>query len=174
MKKLITTLVALGLATLALYVFGPLRLNLPGLAAQARLQGHSFKVEIEGVDAGQFKSVSGLKVEAEVVEVLDPAAGTTRKRPGRVKYGDITLKRGVTGESKGLYNWFQDTVAAPENVQRKNMSIILFDPVGKELARYNLFECFPRSWEGPAQVTESSALAIEKIEIAIEKVERAR
>lgn len=173
-KKLITTLVAFGLAAFAVYLLGPLQVELPTLGAQARVAGHHIKVEIEGVAEQSFSSVDGLSGEIEVIEFTDGATGETRKRPGRVKYGDITLKRGVTADRKEMYQWFQDTAQIPAKTQRKNMSIILYDAAGKETARYNLFECFPKSWHGPMQVTEMSALAIEKIEIAIEKVERAR
>jgi phage tail-like protein len=173
-KKLITTLIAFGLAAFTVYLLGPLQLELPRLGAQGRLSGHFIKVEIEGIPEQTFSGVDGLSAEIEVIEFTDGATRETRKRPGRVKYGDITLKRGVTADRKEMYQWFQDTAQVPEKTQRKSMSIVLFDAAGKETARYNLFECFPKSWHGPMQVTETSALAIEKIEIAIEKVERAR
>ena len=40
------------------------------------------------------------------------------------------------------------------------------------MARYNFFEGWPCKWYVPDMNSDSSAMAIEKMEIAVEKVER--
>jgi phage tail-like protein len=70
--------------------------------------GHfNFMVEISGVEAGYFKGVDGLSAEIEVIEYQDGDDLFLRKRPGRAKFGDVTLKKGfiVTQE---LQMWWCD------------------------------------------------------------------
>ena len=43
---------------------------------------YNFRVEIDGIDAGQFTSVDGLSIEQEVVEYQNGSDPLTRKRPG--------------------------------------------------------------------------------------------
>jgi len=52
--------------------------------------------------------------------------------------------------------------------------VIILDQDGTtEVARYNFFEAWPCKWNVPDMDSDSSAMAIEKIELAVEKVERA-
>ncbi|MBW1879663.1 MAG: phage tail protein [Deltaproteobacteria bacterium] len=43
-----------------------------------------------------------------------------------------------------------------------------------EVARYNFYEGWPCKWYVPDMDSDSSGMAIEKIELAIEKMERAK
>lgn len=70
-----------------------------------------------------------------------------RKRPGRVRYDDVTLTKGyiVTNE---LWDWWR--AVQEGRVERRTMSIILHDNAGDEIRRWNLFDCWPRRWQtGP-------------------------
>lgn len=58
------------------------------------LVGFYFMLDLEGVATGYFAEIAGLGSETEVID-----HGTyeiTQKIPGRLKWGDLTLKRGVT------------------------------------------------------------------------------
>jgi len=169
MKKLLAVVAALVIAAGVALVFG--RLEWTPLAVEAqRGPVYAFKVEIDGVTAGAFRSVDGLAAEIEVIEFVDGGDLRVRKRPGRVKYGDITLKRGYIANSQ-LFDWVKQIERG--ELAQKIMTISLMD--GERVVEaWDCFECFPKSWSGPSQVGEGAALAIEKIEVAIEKVERAR
>ena len=60
-------------------------------------------------------------------------------------------------------------------IDRRSGSVIILDQDGRyiEVARYNFYEAFPCKWNVPDMDSDSSAMAIEKIELAVEKVERA-
>ena len=59
-------------------------------------------------------------------------------------------------------------------IDRRSGSVIILDQDGvTEVARYNFYEAFPCKWNVPDMDSDSSAMAIEKIELAVEKVERA-
>ena len=60
----------------------------------------NFRVEIDGIGESQFSEVSIPEAEITVVEYREGAdkSSATRKLPGRVRYGNLVLKRGVTGD----------------------------------------------------------------------------
>ena len=59
-------------------------------------------------------------------------------------------------------------------IDRRAGSVIILDQDGQsEVARYNFYEGWPCKWNAPEMDSDSSSMAIEKIELAIEKVERA-
>ena len=71
----------------------------------------NFLVEIDGIAPAAFKSVSGLSAEVEVIEYRSGADTLTssRKLPGRVRYSNVTLTRGITS-SRDLWDWWRTVV----------------------------------------------------------------
>jgi phage tail-like protein len=131
---------------------------------------YNFRVEIEGVDAGQFASVEGLQVEIEVVEYQSGDDIILRKRPGGARYTNIVLKKGYTANTV-LNDWISQANAG--DYSRKSVSIILNDNAGGEIKRWNLFEAFPARWTiTPLDGMGDEAL-YEEIEIAYEWFEEA-
>ena len=133
---------------------------------------YHFRVEIEGVDAGQFTEVDGLRIEQEVIEYQNGDDPLTRKRPGRVTYGEITLKKEYTSESI-LNDWIEMARTSNADYTRKNMSIVLFDQNDQEIKRWNLFECFPKSWKISSLDGKGNDVLTEEIVIVIERFEEA-
>ena len=130
----------------------------------------NFRVEIEGVDAGQFRSVSGLSCETEVIEYRD---GNDPYRihliPGPTRCGPIVLEYGA-GLNPGLWDWYSSVIEG--NPVRKDGSVILLADDGAEVARWNFYRAFPVRWEGPSlDSTDTKGLAVEKIELAVERFE---
>ena len=131
---------------------------------------YNFKVDINGVTAGYFKGVDGINAELEVIEFQDGDDLTLRKRPGRAKFGDVTLKKGyiVTAD---LQEWWNQAKAG--QYVRRDISITLNDNAGGELRRWNLYDCWPKSWKinaldgkGNDVVTEEITFGVESLEIA--------
>ena len=137
----------------------------------------NFLLEIEGItgDAavvvGGFKSVSGMDSETEIIEFKQGNDIRVRKKPGRTTYSNIVLERGYTA-TDDLWQWRKNIEDG--KIDRRAGSVIILDQDGQsEVARYNFFEGWPCKWNVPEMDSDSSAMAIEKIEIAVEKVERA-
>jgi len=105
----------------------------------------NFKIEIGGVTEGHFTEVTGLG--ARVTPISYREAGNSQVVhyvPGRVDYGAITLRYGVT-RSRELFEWFKTGVVG--HVQRKNVSIVLFDADGTtEVMRWNLVNAWATEW----------------------------
>ncbi len=87
----------------------PLALSLPGrpttVAAEEKrtYTGGRFLLELNGVAAGIVPALSGGYPYAEVIE-FDSGDGLRKKRPGRTKYGNITL-RAHAGMGEPLWSW---------------------------------------------------------------------
>lgn len=129
-----------------------------------------FVVEIDGVQAAAFAEASGLESETAVVEYRTGADRTTRKVPGLTKYANVVLKRGVT-RNRDLWDWRKTVVDG--NAQRRNGSIVLLEADGTEVVRWNFFEGWPCKWAGPSLNARANDVAIETLEIAVERLELA-
>lgn len=105
---------------------------------------YNFMVEISGVNAGYFKGVDGINSEIEVIEFQDGDDLFLRKRPGRAKFGDVTLKKGyiVTAD---LQDWWR--ACRDGQYDRRDISIVLNDNAGNEIRRWNLYGCWPKAWK---------------------------
>ena len=126
--------------------------------------GAHFFVEIDGVDQGGFTDCTGLQVEVEVTDFQEGGNnGFIHKLPGRAKYTNVVLKYGVT-DSTDLWDWFEDV--SQGNVERKDVSVVLYDDEQNEIRRWNLREAFPSKWIGPAFNGDKQAVAIETLELA--------
>jgi len=143
---------------------------MPARRTHDHIGSYNFKVEIEGVTTGAFKAVDGLDSETEVIEYQDGDDLTLRKRPGRTKYANIVLKRGYVNSTE-FWDWRKKVVQG--KVERKSGSVILLDDAGEEVMRYNFFEAWPCSWRGFSLDGKGSDNAVEEVELAVEKVERA-
>lgn len=106
----------------------------------------------------------------EVIEYRQGNSFNTLKLPGRVKFSNITLRRGVTQDNE-LYNWWKQT--RDGNLQRRSGSVILLDETRQEVKRWNFFEAWPVRYKFPDLNAEGNQEAIEVIELAVESIELA-
>ena len=138
---------------------------------------YHFLLEIQGIIGdtkviiGGFKSVSGMDSETEVIEFKQGNDMVVRKKPGRTTYANIVLERGYTA-TDDLWQWRKNIEQG--KIDRRAGSIIILDQDGEtEIGRYNFYEGWPCKWYVPDMDADSSAMAIEKVEIAVELIERA-
>ena len=128
----------------------------------------NFMLEIDGVVQGGFQEITGIEASVEVIEYRDGSHKELRKRPGRVKYGDLTLKRGQV-QDKSLYMWFKEVVDGKTN--RKSGAVIIPGRDGAENVRYNFFEAFPIKWKAPDLNSKSDTFQVEEVTLTCEKIE---
>ncbi|MEY3013413.1 MAG: hypothetical protein RIT45_2148 [Pseudomonadota bacterium] len=142
---------------------------MPNRRAFDHIGNFNFKVEVEGVTTGAFRNVEGLDSETEIVEYQDGDDLILRKRPGRTKYSNVTLKRGYINNTE-LWEWRKAVIEG--KVQRKSGSIILCADDGTEVMRYNFFEAWPTKWKGFTLDGKGTDVNVEELELAVEKIER--
>ena len=131
----------------------------------------TFLVEIDGVTQAGFSDCSGFSASSDPIEYREGGfTNTVHKLPGLIKYTNITLKWGLT-DSRELYDWFRDIVNG--RIVRKNGSIVVLDLEGQEKVRWNFFSGWPTKYDAPDLTAKGNDVAIETLEIAVEKLERA-
>lgn len=136
--------------------------------------GHSFGLEVDGVQIEQIQEVSGLKMEQDVIELKQNAAkdGTyiIKKLPGRFKAGEVTFTRGLTKDNS-FEKWIKDSRIGKMGDARKGGHIIVFDYEGKALKRYTLTNCWPKSLEISSMKAGDTSVLTEKLVVTYESLE---
>jgi len=124
-----------------------------------------FQVEIEGILKAGMTDISGLKIETAVKPM--PEGGMNNGMHQIIEgtsYSDITMKRGLC--SLDLYAWY--FAVTQGKVLRLNVTIFLLGDTGEPVMLWNLFDAFPKTWEGPVFSASSSQVATETITLAHE------
>jgi len=131
----------------------------------------NFLLEIQGVTAAGFSECTGLNAETNVIEYREGSDDIfPRKLPGLSKFGNVTLKTGLTTDTS-LFTWHKSVMDG--NITRQNVSIVVLDESRKEQARYNLVSAWPSKYTAPDLKANANEIAIEAIEIAHEGMVRA-
>ncbi len=143
--------------------------NLRGITAvtHAKIAGQAFRfyVEITGILVAEFTECSGLSMEREVKEYSEGGTNDfVYKLPGRTKYSNITLRRGIT-YSRDLWDWYVAGLYDGK-VKRINISIILGNSDLKKVKQWDVYDAFPIKWSGADLSTETLQVALESLEIA--------
>lgn len=131
----------------------------------------AFYVEIGGITEATFTQCSGLEVQVEVQEYQEGGCNEyVHKLPGRIKYGDLTLKYG-TATSDQLWQWYLQVCQG--QIRRQNLSVIVYDQAGEAVCRWNFKEAYPIKWTGPEFSAAEGRAAIDTLVIAHNGFEKA-
>jgi phage tail-like protein len=123
-----------------------------------------FYLEVDGRTEAVFTEVSGLQVEVAVHEQEEGGNnGFVHRLPGRVKVGNITLKRGMTRSNEFL-KWCMEI--ASEQITRRNVTVVMYDAARKPMMRWNFLKAYPVKWVGPQFTATSTEAALETVELA--------
>lgn len=133
-----------------------------------------FGVEFQGQVVGAFRECTGLGSENEVVEYK--ASGqkgdfVIKKLPGRLKWNNITLKRGVT-DSMDAWKWRKLVEQGKISDARKNGTITMYNQQGDAIAKWNFTNAWPSKISGPEANAGNNEVAIEELELTHEGYER--
>jgi len=134
----------------------------------------NFLVEIDGVTTETgFSEVSGLSMETDAVEYRtgDEKENHVRKLTGLNKYGNITFKRGFTKDAKALWNWRKQVIDG--KTQRAAGTITLLNEAREIALKWEFRDAWPRKLDGPTFNAKNNEVAIETLEIVVEKLQMA-
>ncbi|MCK6561674.1 phage tail protein [candidate division KSB1 bacterium] len=129
-----------------------------------------FRLEIDGIDQAGFSEASGFDITVDPIDYREGADPThVRKLPGLTKFGNVTLKWGVT-DSMALHDWHRQIVNG--DIQRKNLAIVVQGEDGSDKARWNIVEGWPTKYTPTTLNAKGNEVAIETLEICNEGVIR--
>ncbi len=145
---------------------------MPVRTHDADFQGSFFALQVDKVDIAYFTACSGLGLEYDVVNFKQGNGSkvVASKRPGKPKYSEVVLKRGFTS-NKTLYDWFDEVVKGASAVPYKTASIIIYDREAKEVARFNLEQCWPNKLSVSDLKSGSDEVMVEEITIQHEFID---
>lgn len=138
------------------------------------LLGFNFAIDVGGQVKGYFTEVSGIGSENEIVEqkvVNEKGVEVVLKIPGRLKWGDVTLKRGITS-NLDLWDWRKMVEDGKVKDARRNGSIVMLDRELKEAARWNFVNAWPSKISGPAPKADGNEIGVEEMTLVHEFIER--
>lgn len=136
-------------------------------------RGFNFRVEIDNVTVAFFSEVSGLSFNTEMVEYREGSDKGlhNRKLTGLRKFSNLMLKRGFT-QQRELWDWYMSVLNGI--TQRRGGAIVLCDEDHADQIRWEFQNGWICKWEGPAMKANANEVAIESIEICVERVELVR
>jgi phage tail-like protein len=131
---------------------------------------YNFRVEIDGTSVAGFRECSGLSFTTDPVEYREgtDVALSPRKLIGLRKFANIQFRRGFT-KDESLWSWYKNVLNGADD--RRNGSIVLQDEQHTDVLRWEFEQGWITRWEGPTFNATSNDVAIETIEIAVERVE---
>ena len=142
------------------------------MARNDPLRNFRFRLEIDGLNTAGFSEV---QIGATETAVIDYREGTdpthVRKLSGLTKYGNITLKNGVTS-SLELANWHQQVATGQLANARKTVAIVVQDEAGSDRARFVVSDAWPVKYDPSDLNAKGNEVFVELLELANEGIER--
>ena len=133
-----------------------------------------FKVEIDGIKIASFAEAT---IPDTTTDSVDYREGMDlphqRKLSGLTKYGNITLKKGLT-DSMDLYNWRKLVEDSGAIKARKSISLTLIDEEGNDKSRWDIIEAWPTKYTPSGFDAKGNAVVIESFELVHEGIKRTK
>jgi phage tail-like protein len=133
-----------------------------------------FGIEFQGQVKGSFRECTGLGSENEVVEYKasgEKGEFVMLKVPGRMKWNNITLKRGITADLD-MWKWRRLVEQGKVDEARKNGAIVMYNQDLQVIARWDFVRAWPSKLSGPTANAANNEIGIEELEITHEGYER--
>jgi phage tail-like protein len=147
-----------------------------GNMPESLYQNWQFAIEVNGFDVALFKKGQEPKTEFEEVAFAPAGSMYDQKVAGRMKFGDITLEKGVLadGSDEAARDWVRIQAdvnsgvgALPEEYMR-DIDIVRYDRAGNETRRWTLHGAWVKSLEYDDLEGGSSDNTIEKITLSFQ------
>lgn len=131
--------------------------------------GFHFRVQVLGLaplaDDLRFTEVGGLAVEVATEEVPEGGENRyTQKYPGRSKYADLVLKRGLL-KSSAVWDWarnaIEELIVVPMPVD-----VTLLNESHEPLMTWHLTNAYPVKWSVSDLNATSNSFVVESMQLA--------
>ena len=123
--------------------------------------------EFKGV---AFQEVSGMDAENQVIEYRESNAKlfSTVDMPGIVKYGNVTMKRGVFINDNTFWKWYDEI--SMNTMKRRTVIIKLLNEAGKVTMQWTLKNAWPTKITGTDLKSDGNEVAVDTLEVAHEQI----
>jgi len=136
------------------------------------LRNFRFRLEIDGIAQAAFSEVAIGETTTEAIDYREGNEPThVRKLSGLTKFGNVTLKRGIT-DSLDIWNWHKEILAGQIQSNRKQVIIVAQDEAGTDKARFVVTEAWPTKYDPSDLNGKGNEVFIELLELVNEGIER--
>ncbi|MBU2357514.1 MAG: phage tail protein [Gammaproteobacteria bacterium] len=142
--------------------------------ATVPLRNFSYRLEIDGIEQAGFAEVAIGDASTEPIEYREGIDTTTvRKFNGLNKYGNITLKWGIT-DSTELADWHQMIVddATPLEDAQRNVVIRMRNDRGEDQVAFEITKAWPCKYDPTDLNGKGNEVAIDTLELCNEGIRR--
>ena len=139
------------------------------------LRNFRYRLEIDSIAQAGFSEVM---IAETTIDAVDYREGNdpphVRKLSGLTKYGNITLKWGLTvgGTALDLFKWHADVSAGQIKEKRKKVVIVVQDEAGQDAARWVISDAWPIKYDAGDLKGTGNEVLIELLELVNEGIER--
>lgn len=140
-------------------------------------RGFLFRIEVEGVGSAEFQDAGPFEGEFGDMEYNQGNSPLPLPIPGKLKYADVTLSRGMTAD-QDLYLLFQKVfdveagIGLPDPAIRFNFDAVQLREDGSEAVRWRNFFCFVKKYSGGSFDAGTEAVTIEQVVIRVFRQQR--
>ncbi|GIK66487.1 MAG: phage tail protein [Chloroflexi bacterium] len=135
--------------------------------SEEAFSAHSFVIEINGSPMAAFTECTLPTLEIETQDQKEGGLNEyTHVLPVRRKSGRLILKRGLTA-SQELLSLYKDLLSGQVQPATYSVSVVMYDSMKSELARWNFDKAIPVKWTGPTLKSDTGAVAIESLELVV-------
>ena len=137
--------------------------------SQVPLVAFNYQVQWDGSRAG-FAEVTGLNVDFDIIEYREGTdESSARKIPGKPKWSDISLKRGIISPDNHFFEWILNTLRGTPD--RRDLTISLVDASGQPITTWKIRNAIAVGLHGPHLDATANEIAIEELIVAHEGFE---
>lgn len=126
-----------------------------------------FKVEVIGLSGEndtRFTDVAGLSVEVGTEELAEGGENRfIQKYPGRVKYPELVLKRGLLVKSQ-VFTWIRDCLDR-DQLKPKNVDVKLLNAEHEPLITWHLVNAYPTKWAVSDLNSTGNTVVVETLQL---------
>src|SRR5258708_39129002 len=139
------------------------------------IRNFRYRLEIDSITQANFSEVH---ISETTIDAVEYREGTdpphTRKLSGMTKYGNISLKWGLTvgGSALDMFKWHAAISAGQIKDNRKKVVIVAQDEAGADAARLVITDAWPIKYNPSDLNAKGNEVLIEVLELANEGIER--
>lgn len=135
-----------------------------------------YQVEMDGTEVGAFSEVSGLNRTVTAIDYREGSdlRNVPRKLPGLTHFGNVSLRKGVTGDEyfqEWMFSVGASNKEGPTGLERKTIKITLFDDAGNQGPSWEFINCWPIAYNVSDMNGLGEEVLVESLEFCHEGLE---
>jgi len=140
------------------------------LGGEPTTSGH-FLFEVDGVEIGTFREVTGLELDVTVEEYVEGGQNAyVHQLPGVMRWPNLVFTRGLV-QSDALFEWVRKSsgegfAGNGNKVTRATGAVTVVSHQGERLRSWSIQGVFAVRWSGPQLAADSYEPLVETLEVA--------